>query len=168
MIYWLIQWNLTEKANSPEALYIPQLNISESTSLMTSCFRTSSPLIGQVPPLARVAPMTASASQFNSKEQVCQFKLYCKYCMVTHLCKCKHHNCLLPGSTCPVQHWHHILVESSCFPSCGKWEQSSCGHGLSQTWRSDCWSQHALRQQCATNECVRIIVWIWWCLLWRC
>ena len=64
----------TEKANSPDELYIPQLNIKDKTCRITSGFRTFSSLMGHVPPLAKVAPITDKDSQSTSKEQVCNIK----------------------------------------------------------------------------------------------
>lgn len=60
---------LTWKANWPEKSFIPQECIRLSVFLTASALRTRSPVIGQMPPLARVAAMTLPDSQLTSIEQ---------------------------------------------------------------------------------------------------
>lgn len=60
---------LTWKANCPEKSYIPQECIRLRVFRTASGLRTRSPVIGQNPPLARVAAMTLALSQVTSMEQ---------------------------------------------------------------------------------------------------
>jgi hypothetical protein len=60
---------LTVKANCPEYVYMPQLYISDLTCSTFSGLSTVLLVMGQTPPLARVAATTLALSQFSSKEQ---------------------------------------------------------------------------------------------------
>ncbi len=53
--------------------------MSDSTSLTASGDRTSSPVVGHSPPLARVAPITAMDSQFTSMELKLKARYPVKY-----------------------------------------------------------------------------------------
>ena len=59
---------LTWKANCPEKSYIPQEYMRLSVFLTASALSTSSPVIGQIPPLANVAAMTLPDSHVTSIE----------------------------------------------------------------------------------------------------
>ena len=59
---------LTWKANCPEKSYMPQECIRLKVFRTASGLRTRSPVIGQKPPLARVAAMTLALSQVTSME----------------------------------------------------------------------------------------------------
>ena len=59
---------LTWKANCPEKSYMPHECIRLSVFLTASGLSTRSPVIGQMPPLARVAAMTLALSQVTSME----------------------------------------------------------------------------------------------------
>lgn len=60
---------LTWKANCPEKSYMPQECIKLKVFRTASGLRTLSPVIGQKPPLARVAAITLADSQVTSIEQ---------------------------------------------------------------------------------------------------
>lgn len=62
---------LTWKANCPEKSYMPQECIRLRVFLTASGLSTRSPVIGQIPPLARVAAMTLALSQVTSIEHSC-------------------------------------------------------------------------------------------------
>ena len=51
---------------------MPQEYMSESVFLTASPARTRSPVMGQMPPLARVAAITAPLSAVHSTEHICQ------------------------------------------------------------------------------------------------
>lgn len=59
---------LTWKANCPEKSYMPQECIRLSVFRTASGLSTRSPVIGQKPPLARVAAITLALSQVTSME----------------------------------------------------------------------------------------------------
>ncbi len=59
---------LTWKANCPEKSYMPQECIRLNVFLTASGLSTRSPVIGQMPPLARLAAMTLALSQVTSME----------------------------------------------------------------------------------------------------
>lgn len=67
-IFPLVMFLLTWKANCPEKSYMPQECIRLSVFLTASGLSTRSPVIGQMPPLARVAAMTLALSQVTSME----------------------------------------------------------------------------------------------------
>lgn len=58
----------TWKANCPEKSYMPQECIRLRVFRTASGLSTRSPVIGQKPPLARVAAMTLALSQVTSME----------------------------------------------------------------------------------------------------
>lgn len=58
----------TWKANCPEKSYMPQECMRLRVSRTDSGLSTRSPVIGQKPPLARVAAMTLALSQVTSME----------------------------------------------------------------------------------------------------
>lgn len=58
----------TWKANCPEKSYMPQECIRLRVFRTASGLSTRSPVIGHMPPLARVAAMTLALSQFTSME----------------------------------------------------------------------------------------------------
>lgn len=60
---------LTLKANCPDKSYMPQECIRLRVFLTASALRTSSPVMGQIPPLAKVAAITLPDSQVTSREQ---------------------------------------------------------------------------------------------------
>ena len=57
------------KANSPEKSYMPQEDIIARQFCTVSVRKTRMPLIGQIPPLARVAATTDIISAFSSMAQ---------------------------------------------------------------------------------------------------
>lgn len=59
---------LTWKANCPEKSYMPQECIKLRVFRTASGLRTLSPVMGQKPPLARVAAITLADSQVTSME----------------------------------------------------------------------------------------------------
>lgn len=59
---------LTWKANWPEKSYMPQECIRLRVLRTASALSTLSPVMGQIPPLARVAAMTLPDSQVTSTE----------------------------------------------------------------------------------------------------
>lgn len=59
---------LTWKANWPEKSYMPQECMRLRVLRTASALRTLSPVMGQMPPLARVAAMTLPDSQVTSTE----------------------------------------------------------------------------------------------------
>lgn len=59
---------LTWKANWPEKSFMPQECMRQRVFLTASPLNTCSPVIGQIPPLARVAAMTLPDSQLASME----------------------------------------------------------------------------------------------------
>lgn len=61
--------SLTWKAIWPEKSYIPQEYMRLSVLRTASELRMRSPVIGQIPPLARVAAMMLPDSQVTSMEQ---------------------------------------------------------------------------------------------------
>lgn len=65
---------LTWKAIWPEKSYIPQECMRLSVFRTASELRTRSPVIGQIPPLARVAAIMLPDSQVTSMEQSCHRK----------------------------------------------------------------------------------------------
>lgn len=59
---------LTWKANWPEKSYMPQECMRLRVLRTASALSTLSPVMGQIPPLARVAAMTLPDSQVTSTE----------------------------------------------------------------------------------------------------
>lgn len=59
---------LTWKANWPEKSYMPQECMRLRVLRTASALRTLSPVMGQIPPLARVAAMTLPDSQVTATE----------------------------------------------------------------------------------------------------
>lgn len=64
---------LTWKANCPEKSYMPQECIRLRVFLTASGLSTRSPVIGQVPPFAKVAAMTLALSLVTSMEHSWRF-----------------------------------------------------------------------------------------------
>jgi len=62
---------LTWKANWPEKSYMPQECMRLRVLRTASALSTLSPVMGQIPPLARVAAMTLPDSQVTSTEHSC-------------------------------------------------------------------------------------------------
>lgn len=62
------QVTLTWKANWPEKSYMPQECMRLRVLRTASALSTLSPVMGQMPPLARVAAMTLPDSQVTSTE----------------------------------------------------------------------------------------------------
>ena len=55
---------------------MPQVYIKERTSLTDSDLKTLSPLVGQIPPFAKLAPITAKDSVVISKEHDWKYRKY--------------------------------------------------------------------------------------------